>query len=420
MVYIFRILLLSSSAALLYLMIPYRLAEIQAEFSSETLNLYKANTRALYWNPNSSKALTNLAERSKNHGEFSKAKDLALAALNVDPTNGQAMSILVSAYDQLNDTRNSEKALALAPKLWSAHSYVHITLANYWARKGRIKNALVEWDLLITRHRALYKQVFPNLQTFANAENSRDLLIPYVSEPASWWDDFFNYMATNQVSLPVLKYFYELRIQNDSPLNTNELQAYVKRLQQDGYWKRAYAVWVTGLNKKQIDLLGLLFDGGFESKTHNTAYDWHFKQSRQAKITLGRTQGIVGKRALHISFKKHKSIMFKHVWQQLLLEPRRTYIVKMNTRIDSLKNPAGLVWKVRCAGATKQVLVESEALLGTKQWHEVSFEFTVLKTGCEIQTIHLEAVSKFHHEQFFEGGIWFDQLDISLHGIEIP
>jgi hypothetical protein len=84
----------------------------------------------------------------------------------------------------------------------------------------------------------------------------------------------------------------------------------------------------------------------------------------------------------------------------------------MQTRIDALNNPQGLAWRVYCADETTEQLGESLPLKGRKKWDEISFDFSVPKQGCTSQIIRLEAMSKYHHEHFFKGSIWFDQLDI--------
>ncbi len=409
---IFRLFLLLISVFVLYHLIPFKVAEIQARIAQDTSVNSDAYHRVLQWNPRENDALTHLAELAKDENDFEQARKYALAALSVDPTNGHAMSILIPSYKNLQELTHIEEAVTLAPKQWSAHSYVHITLSDYWAEKGDVEKVLTEWDLLLTRHRALYKPIFPVLLSYANTDDSRGLLVPYATKPASWWKDFFTYMVQNKVSLPVLEYFYQLRAQSDVPLEKNERNAYVKKLQQAKLWKLAYSSWIGGLSSKQFSKIGTVYDGGFESGSYNSGYDWNFKQSRQAKITLGRTRGIKDSRALHVVFNKQKAIKFKHVWQRLLLEPGRSYQLTMQTRIDGLKNPQGLVWRIYCADENTQLLGESQALMGRQKWHEISFDFSVPKQGCTSQKVRLEAMSKYHHEQFFNGGIWFDQVNI--------
>ncbi len=350
---------------------------------------------------------------AKTQGDYEKAEQYALDALSNDPTNGHAMSILIPVYKKLNDDANVDNVITLAPKLWVAHSYVHSTLADYWAEQGDAEKVLYEWDLLITRHRILYKPIFPILLSYAQTDDSRFLLTPYVTKPSIWWKDFFTYMVNNKVSLPVLQYFYQQRMLSDVPLEDFERKAYVRRLQQAKFWKLAYSSWVGGLTSKQFSYIGTVFDGGFEGSSHDTGYDWSFRRSKQVKIKLANTRGIEGKRALHIVFKSRKSMAFQHVWQRLLLESGQSYQVTMKTRIDGLKNPEGLVWRISCADETTQQLVESPALKGRENWHDIQFAFTVPKQGCSSQILRLEAKSQYPHERFFKGGIWFDNIQIT-------
>ncbi len=408
----FRLLLLLFAFVALYYLIPFKIAQIQEKWANEASTGEASYNQVLHWNPHQGDALTNLAEIAKQQGDFDKAKSYALQALSVDPTNGRATTILIPVYEETNDTIYLQRALELAPRQWTAHSYVHTTLADHWAKQGDIEKVLQEWDLLLTRHRGLYQPIFPVLLSYANSSDGQDLLTPFATRPAKWWKDFFVYMIKQNVDLSVLQFFYQQRVSTNVPLEDNERNAYVRRLQQAKLWDLAYSSWVSGLSADEFALIGSVYDGGFESTRHDTGFDWYFRQSKQARISLGRTHGIAGKRALHIVFKNRKATRFKNVWQRLLLEPGRQYQVVMRARVDNLENPQGLTWKVVCADEKTQLLASSPPFRGTKKWHDISFEFSVPEQGCDSQVIRLEAVSKYHHEQFFKGGIWFDELNI--------
>lgn len=409
---VLRFFVLVAAALALYELVPNKLAAIQARSALENSSGEESYKRVLAWNNSHKEALANLSEIFLAEEEYEQAIEYAFKTLSVDPTNGRAMAMLVRANGDRNSPDYLEQAVSLSPRLWSAHSYVHSALADYWAQKGEVEKVLAQWDLLITRHRSLYKPIFPVLNTYANAEETRYLLTPYVSKPAKWWSDFFIYMVNNKAPLPVIQHFYQLRAETNVPLEDNERKVYVSRLQKAKLWKLAYSTWIGGLDKNQFSLIGSIYDGGFESDSHNTGFDWYFSQSKQAKVTLGKTRGISGKRALHVVFNKRKSINFRHVWQRLLLIPGKQYEVSMRTRVDSLKNTAGLVWQVSCADETSVELARSEALTGRRKWDDLSFEFTVPEQGCDSQIIRLKSASKYHHEQFYKGSIWFDDIKV--------
>ncbi len=409
--FLFRLFLVFVAALTLYFSVPPKVAEIQGRFVPGVSAGQAIYTRILRWNPHNSGALTSLAEIAKEQGDFDEARTYALQALSVDPTNGRATAQLIPVYEQHQDAVYLQQALAIAPRQWPVHSYVRVALADYWAGQGDIEKVLAEWDFLLTRHRGLYKPIFPVLLTYANSE-SRDLLNSYASRPSSWWQDFFVYMVQHDADLSILQYFYQLRVSSGIPLEKNERNAYVKRLQQARLWKLAYSTWVSGLSSKEFDLIGSLYDGGFEGVGHGTGFDWYFRQSRQAKVSLGRTHGVKGKRGLHVVFKRRKAIRFNHVSQRLLLESGQHYKMTMQSRIDNLENPQGLVWRITCADESSQVFATSPAVKGSKKWHEIAFEFTVPDQGCESQMLRLEAASKYHHEQSFKGGVWFDEMTI--------
>lgn len=84
----------------------------------------------------------------------------------------------------------------------------------------------------------------------------------------------------------------------------------------------------------------------------------------------------------------------------------------MKLRLDNLKNPAGLVWRVRCSDVSSRLIGESEPLKDQSKWREMSFDITVPEEGCVSQLLRLESASKYHHELFYDGGVWFDDVSV--------
>jgi len=123
----------------------------------------------------------------------------------------------------------------------------------------------------------------------------------------------------------------------------------------------------------------------------------------------------VGRKALHVVFRKGERVKFRHVWQRLMLTPGLAYTVSMKARLDSLKNPKGLVWRVYCQGKAQQPIGESKPLLGRAQWEKLTFDFKVPVEQCSVQILRLEAASKYLHHHTFQGSIWFDDFKITSH-----
>ena len=84
----------------------------------------------------------------------------------------------------------------------------------------------------------------------------------------------------------------------------------------------------------------------------------------------------------------------------------------MRYRLDTLKNPKGLRWRIHCLNPANTLLGESHALRGQKSWDTLNVTFSVPSQDCGAQRLRLEADSAYRHDHTFEGHLWFDDLAI--------
>jgi polysaccharide biosynthesis transport protein len=78
-----------------------------------------------------------------------------------------------------------------------------------------------------------------------------------------------------------------------------------------------------------------------------------------------------------------------------------------------LRGPRGMRWRVRCPGAQKSRIGESEMLGGrTASWTAFSFALTVPAAECAAQELRLVLDARTHSERIASGNIWFDDLTV--------
>jgi len=156
---------------------------------------------------------------------------------------------------------------------------------------------------------------------------------------------------------------------------------------------------------------GLVYDSGFESNVRNQGFGWHFSRSKNPKIKPDITYGIKGRKALQITLRKQSPINFRHVWQRTMLT-EGTYELTMRYRTDTLKTTKGLSWRLRCLEGGDQILAESIPLLGSNPWSSLKVSFTVPES-CSAQLLRLESTSRYRHDHFYQGSLWFDDIQIN-------
>ena len=345
-----------------------------------------------------------LAEKSPKSSEL-----LAMEALRQNPTSGRAATHLLSLYEEQGRDNDADAIAELASKLWPAHSYTRSNLADYWLKRQRPDKLINEWNVLLTRQRSLGKALFPGLQKMVESEAMVSLVIPFAQEPPIWWSNFFAYLSRN-LDVNRLRQLYHVRVGSVNPPTIREQNYYINRLIKERLWEEAYDVWFLGLSLKQMNHAGLIYDGGFESDAINRGFGWRFANSKNPKIKPDITYGMKGRRALQVTLREEKPIDFKHVWQRIMLA-EGDYEFTVRYRADTLKSTMGLSWRLRCIEGSKDILAESEPILGSKPWASLKMVFQI-PSFCTVQMVRLESVSPYKHDHLFAGTIWFDDIKI--------
>jgi len=357
----------------------------------------------------SADALIIIAEKQVSLIEPEK---LALRALSQDPANGGAAAFLLALFVAEGREAEAASIADLAGRLWPVHIYTHSRLADYWIAQNRVDKLLPELSLLMIREPSWRRTVFPFLEQLTVGAGKIELLEPFINRPPSWWDSFFLYLS-NRLDITMVSDLYERRVVSTVDVSEAERESYVGRLVKDKQWNEAFKQWRAGLSSAQASLIvNGLFDGGFEAAgASSREFGWAFGRHKGFIMKPRATYGVNGKQALQLFFKRGLNrIRFKHLSQRLLLVPG-DYRLSYKARADALKNPKGLIWRIRCESQEGQLLAEGEPLVGRHQWQDRSFSFTV-PDSCLVQSLVLEAASKYPHELVFGGKLWLD--DISL------
>lgn len=412
MVLIYRLFLVVALITALYFVHAPLVANVivaTALYADDKEEVYR---RGLEWQSDHKEALSQLAVISLQKQEYREAKSFAKQAIQVDPSNGRAMSVLITAYDALNKPVEAERALQLATKLWPSHAYVRIQSADFWAKRGDMQKTLVEWNVLLARHSGFHKDLFPVLKALVETAEYQPLLKPYYEQPALWWDSFFIYLTRQDVAVETIADFYQKRIASKSKISSDERNAYVARLLKEKQWRLAYSSWMGGLEEKERQHVSLIYDGSFEALTKPSAFSWNYRSTVNTKTGLVRVRGADGKYAFKATFNKRKPVTSSILSQRLILQPNQAYKVSFQSKMDGLKNEQGLKWSVKCSDQSRARLASSEPMKGREKWGEHSFELVIPEEGCQSQVIELIPASDFHHERFFQGSASFDDFKI--------
>jgi len=337
-----------------------------------------------------------------------------LAAHRAQPTATDPLFRLAEGRRLQGDTATADQLVAAAVRLAPAYARTHLLAAAYWEARQDIPAKLRHWSQALILDPARRPTDYPLLLQYLTHPPAQETLMQFARERPPWWPDFFRHVARHgsRADLDVL---YALRRQGAEapPLTPGEREAYINRLLRDGDTTLAYLHWIGGLSAAERDQLGLLYNGSFDLPLGNQPFGWVVKEPAPFRVRSVAIAGARGSGALELRF-RHFTARFDHLRQRLLLAPG-PYRLRGRVRLEALKSPAGLRWRVECAPAAAtpavRLIAASTPFLGSAPWQEFALEFAV-PPDCPQQVLRLVTAGKRPFEYRLDGGIWFDQFSL--------
>ena len=338
------------------------------------------------------------------------AMRLYQAAAWANPTDALVYLALAELQAGLGQPSVAIALAEIADALGPMRTPVLARSAAFWLAQGRPDRALARWDMLLRNRPETAGQLYPLLLRWVENAEARPLLRSLLADSPPWWDQFFAYVAAKAARLEAVAFLYRNRERKGKPPGAAEQQAYLERLWREGHWLETYLAWLSGLDERQQQGLGNIYNGGFELPVTGLGFDWRISAPRGVSVEIAETYGTRGGKALHVVFDGQR-VHFRHVRQPLYLESGR-YRLQGRVRPDGLRAERGLCWTVRCGESDDQLLAESPSFTGSDDWQLFTQEFTVPAADCPVQWLRLELEGRAALDFEAQGGIWFDDLAI--------
>ncbi|MDO8862429.1 hypothetical protein Q6D67_12030 [Haliea sp. E1-2-M8] len=370
--------------------------------------------RALWWRPDNPRAQALMGRWLIRDGEWAAAESWLQRAVEGNPADARPLVDLASLRARQGEQALADDMMDAAHRLMPVDPRVQRAIGAYWLERGEVKRGIAHLATALSGDRSLAADVFPLLLLAAETPELQSALAPYTREPPGWWQAFIRHVARDAASADTLGTLVGMRqTAAVAPLEAWEREAWLQRLRRDGQVGEAYLQWVNGLDAGALQELGYVFNGSFERPLANSGFGWFSSTPRNAgfSIATGTTYGVVGQRALRVTF-SGKRARFNHLYQQVFLGPGE-YTVSGLARPDGLQARRGLQWRLHCSSGGNQLLGESELLLGSGDWRR--FEFNVaVPADCPGQILRLYSAGNREVDHEFNGGIWFDDLRLVL------
>ncbi|MFO1422313.1 MAG: hypothetical protein U1F70_01470 [Candidatus Competibacteraceae bacterium] len=342
--------------------------------------------------------------------EPAKSERLLRAAAWADPTDALVYLALADQWAKAGRQAAAVSLVEIADALGPLRSPALARSAEFWRGQERLDRALARWSMLLRTRPETSAELFPLLLQLAENPATRPLLQPLLADPPEWWNSFFAHAAAKATQSETVVFLYQNRNRHGALPVADEHRMYLDRLWKESRWLEAYLAWLGGLDERQTQVLGNLYNGNFEAPVTHLGFDWRMQAPRGATVETVETYGTRGGKALHVSFNGER-VRFQHVLQYLFLDVGR-YRLQGRGRPDGLKAERGVRWRVRCVGGPGALLAESEPFVGSDEWRNFAVDFAVPDQGCSAQLLRLELDGRVELDFEAQGSVWFDDLAI--------
>jgi hypothetical protein len=400
------------------------------EVISRTLTAYLATAapeQALAVRPHQSTAVLNLADQKL--GELNGTVETAVGArpsesdpeanrrirtwaeqaLLDDPINARALRILGQLADRSRDEARAWQFMQTSVRYSMNESFAVAWLVDKSFEKKDYDDTLKYADVLLRTRPQLISYIMPTLVQVAENKDTGSGLRKLLSGNPPWRAQFFDALPSSvsdaRTPLDLL-----LAIKDSPyPPAAEDLRGYLNFLIGRKFYALAYYAWLQFLPAEQLNSLGPLFNGGFETAPSGLPFDWLITPGAGVTIDIAPAPDREEGRALVVAFEQGR-VEFHGVTQLIMLAPGRYQFNGQYT--GELSGQRGLKWRIACAGGA--MIGESGMVAGrTATWKDIEFGFAVPASDCPAQYLRLDLDARMSSEQFASGTLWFDDLRIA-------
>jgi hypothetical protein len=400
------------------------------EVTSKTLAAYLANVaseQALFIRPRQPTAKLNLADQKLSEFEGAAGTDarpqstnsdpaadqqiraMAESALTDDPISARALRILGQLADRSRDESRAWQFMQTSARYSMNESVAVAWMVDKSFEKKDYAAALHYADVLLRTRPEVMNYVMPTLVQIAESRDERGGLEKILSENPPWRAQFFGALpnGVSDARTP-LELFAALK-ETPHPPTADDLRGYLNFLIGRKFYALAYYAWLQFLPAEQLNNLGLIFNGSFETEPSGLPFDWVITPGAGVTIDIGPAPDQEGGRALVVAFEQSR-VDFRGITQLIMLAPGKYRFNGQYT--GEITGQRGLKWRIVCAAGP--AAGESVMIAGrTSTWKNIEFTFAVPGTDCPAQYLRLDLDARMSSEQFVSGTVRFNDLRIT-------
>lgn len=336
--------------------------------------------------------------------DYAKAERLAKSALERQPLQSGAASLLAVIAEQRGDKPSAARLMRAAANLSRRDNIADYWLFDHEIKAGAFDQAALHADALLRRDfLSVESYIYPRLLAgFSNPAFGKAVAQRLAKRPE--WRPRFLSFANAKLPNPGAPFiiFSAMQAAGSRP-TAEELEPYYRRLIAAGQYEEAYLSWVLFLPQETVSRLENVYDGDFEGWVETPPFGWNFDAGVRGSIESSEPYGRAGM-ALRVEY---DGLTLPKMPSQILILPPGRYRLTGLVMTTSAESAGRMAWAVNCAAG--QALLPVVPVPDTKgSWARFSQDLSVPE-GCKGQTLTLTPLPGGQRANI---EIWFDQLSI--------
>lgn len=339
-------------------------------------------------------------------GAAETAADDARAALRADVFSSGAYRTLARAAEASGDDARAGALWRLAARS-ARDGQAQSAMILRAVRNGDPQDAIARFDVLLRgQHPWLWRAVTGAATPLFADPALADSLVAMLATDPPWRKAAVIELFEKAPDTALVVSIHDGLDRSASRPNEDEARAYLQRLVRDGRLTEAYVAFVRRLPQDRLGRMGYLYNARFQFGVSNLPFDWEISQTPGALTEIADEPG---RRVLKVTFFGART-HFRNV-SHLLALPPGSYRFTGLERADSLQNPRGIRWSLRCAGEGGAELGATDLLRGDVPWRPFALAFSV-PAGCAVQRLVMELPARVALEQEAAGAVAFADMAI--------
>lgn len=336
------------------------------------------------------------------------ARILAEQSFAADPLQQDALTLLSRIARRQGHTKRANALLDIAGDYSRRDARAQILLVNSSVLSGDYADAIDRVDMLLRTHSDIANQLVAFLVSIARDPRSYQALAARMSDKPPWREALLAALAAPKIPPEVSLRLLRAMLARGAAVGHSLVVPLIDAMVQRGDLHQAYLTWVDFLSAPYLKQVGLLFDGNFTEPPSTIPFEWQAIASPFASVDFAPGPKPGGPRALRVEFSGGQT-PYLNVGQTLFL-PTGTYALTLQARSQDLTAHKGLVWQVACVDPAPVMLGETNPVIGSNAWHQLTLPFTVPAQKCDFQSLKLVLVARSPLEEVANGMAEFSEL----------